>query len=182
MGVWRLDPSHTQVEFAVKHLGMMTVRGYFADVQASGDINVQHPGDSSVEVVIQTASIRTNNDRRDEHLRTSDILDVENHPTMTFKSTKIEAVAADRYAMTGDLTIKGNTRPVTLAVVNYGELNDPKMGHRIGYGAETRIQRKDFGLNIDMVMDGRLVLGNEIQITIEGELVETADEPAVATR
>jgi polyisoprenoid-binding protein YceI len=182
MGAWQLDPSHTQVEFAVKHLGMMTVRGYFADVQASGDINVQHPEDSSVEVVVQTASIRTNNDRRDEHLRTSDILDVENHPTMAFKSTKVEATEADRYTMTGDLTIKGTTRPVTLAVVNYGELNDPRMGHRIGYGAETRIQRKDFGLNIDTVMDGRLVLGNEIQITIEGELVETADEPAGAMR
>jgi polyisoprenoid-binding protein YceI len=182
MGVWQLDPSHTQVEFAVKHLGIMTVRGYFADVQASGNINVQHPEDSSVEVVIQTASIRTNNDRRDEHLRTSDILDVENHPTMVFKSSKVEAIAADRYAMTGDLTIKGNTRPVTLAVVNYGELSDPRMGHRIGYGGETRIQRKDFGLNIDMVSDGRLVLGNEIQITIEGELIETADEPAGAIR
>ena len=182
MSVWQLDPSHTQVEFAVKHLGIMTVRGYFADVQASGNINVQHPEDSSVEVVIQTASIRTNNDRRDEHLRTSDILDVENHPTMVFKSSKVGAIAADRYAMTGDLTIKGNTRPVTLAVVNYGELTDPRMGHRIGYGAETRIQRKDFGLNIDMVSDGRLVLGNEIQITIEGELVETADEPAGVAR
>ena len=182
MGVWQLDPSHTQVEFAVKHLGMMTVRGYFADVHASGDINVQRPEDFSVEVVIQTASIRTNNDRRDEHLRTSDILDVENHPTMVFKSSKIEAVGADRYSMTGDLTIKGNTRPVTLALVNYGEFSDPRMGHRIGYGAETRIQRKDFGLNVDMVMDGRLVLGNDIQITIEGEVVETADEPAGVTR
>ena len=115
------------------------------------------------------------------HLRTSDILDVENHPTMAFKSTKVEAVDADHYSMTGDLTIKGTTRPVTLAVVNYGELSDPRMGHRIGYGAETRIQRKDFGLNVDTVMDGRLVLGNEIQISIEGELVETADEPAGAT-
>jgi polyisoprenoid-binding protein YceI len=181
MGVWHLDPMHTQVEFAVKHLGMMTVRGYFKEVHASGDINVQHPEDSSVEVVIQTASIRTNNDRRDEHLRTSDILDVENHPTMAFKSTTVEAVDATRYSMTGDLTIKGTTRPVTLAVVNYGELSDPRMGHRIGYGAETKIQRKDFGLNVDTVMDGRLVLGNEIQITIEGELIETADEPAGAT-
>jgi polyisoprenoid-binding protein YceI len=84
--------------------------------------------------------------------------------------------------MTGYLTIKGNTRPVTLTVVNYGEFSDPKMGHRIGYGAETRIQRKDFGLNLDMVMDGRLVLGNEIQITIEGEVIETADELAGAPR
>jgi polyisoprenoid-binding protein YceI len=105
MGIWQLDPMHTQVEFAVKHLGMMTVRGHFADVQASGDINVEHPEASSVEVIIQTASIRTHNERRDNDLRTSNILDVENHPTITFKSTKVESVGADRYSMTGDLTI-----------------------------------------------------------------------------
>jgi polyisoprenoid-binding protein YceI len=133
-----------------------------------------------VEVVIQTASIRTHNERRDNDLRTSNFLDVENYPTITFKSTKIENAGQDRYTMTGDLTIKGNTRPVTLAVVNYGEFNDPNMGHRIGYGAETQIQRKDFGLNVDMLMDGRLVIGNEIQITIQGELVE-ATVPAAAT-
>jgi polyisoprenoid-binding protein YceI len=180
MGVWQLDPMHTQVEFAVKHLGMMTVRGNFTDVQASGDINVEHPEASSVEVVIQTASIRTHNERRDNDLRTTNFLDVEHFPTITFKSTKIENAGSDRYTMTGDLTIKGNTRPVTLAVVNYGEFNDPNMGHRIGYGAETQILRKDFGLNVDMLMDGRLVIGNEIQITIQGELVE-ANVPAAAT-
>ena len=180
MGVWQLDPMHTQVEFAVKHLGMMTVRGHFTDVQASGDINVEHPEASSVEVVIQTASIRTHNERRDNDLRTSNFLDVEHYPIITFKSTNIESAGSDRYTMTGDLTIKGNTRPVTLAVVNYGEFNDPNMGHRIGYGAETQIVRKDFGLNVDMLMDGRLVIGNEIQITIQGELVE-ANVPAAAT-
>jgi polyisoprenoid-binding protein YceI len=180
MGVWQLDPMHTQVEFAVKHLGMMTVRGHFTDVQASGDINVEHPEASSVEVVIQTASIRTHNERRDNDLRTSNFLDVEHYPTITFKSTKIENAGSDRYTMTGDLTIKGNSRPVSLAVVNYGEFNDPNMGHRIGYGAETQILRKDFGLNVDMLMDGRLVIGNEIQITIQGELVE-ANVPAAAT-
>jgi polyisoprenoid-binding protein YceI len=177
MGTWQLDPLHTQVEFAVKHLGMMTVRGHFADVQASGDINVEHPETSSLEVVIQTASIRTHNERRDDDLRTSNFLDIANHPTITFKSTKVEPAGADRYTMTGDLTIKGNTRPVTLAVTNYGEFNDPAMGHRIGYGAETQIDRKDFGLNVDMLMDGRLVIGKEIQITVQGELVETAGEP-----
>jgi polyisoprenoid-binding protein YceI len=131
-------------------------------------------------VVIQTASIRTHNERRNNDLRASNFLDVEHHPTVTFKSTKVEAAGADRYSMTGDLTIEGNTRPVTLAVVNYGEFNDPNMGHRFGYGAETQINRKDFGLNVDMLMDGRLVIGNEIQITIQGELVETAEEAAGA--
>jgi polyisoprenoid-binding protein YceI len=80
----------------------------------------------------------------------------------------------DHYAMTGELTIKDHTRPVTLAVVKYGEFSDPTMGHRIGYGAETQILRKDFGLNVDILMDGRIVVGNETQITIQGELVEVA--------
>ena len=181
MGTWQLDPMHTQVEFAVKHLGMMTVRGHFAGVQASGNIDVEHPEASSVNVVVQTASIHTDNERRDSDLRTSNILGVEDYPTITFKSTKIEAAGTDHYTMTGDLTIKGNTREVALAVVKYGDFNDPMMGHRIGYGAETRINRKDFGLNIDMLLDGRLVIGDEIQITVQGELIETADEPAKAT-
>ncbi len=181
MGIWQLDPLHTQVEFAVKHLGMMTVRGHFADVQASGDLNVEHPEKSQVDVVIQTASIRTHNERRDNDLRTSNFLDVENHPTITFRSTEIAATGQDQYSMAGDLTIKGNTRQVTLAVVRYGEFNDPNMGHRIGYGAETQILRKDFGLNVDYLMDNRLVIGAEVQITIQGELVETAEAPKGAT-
>ena len=180
MGTWQLDPMHTQVEFAVKHLGMMTVRGHFADVAASGEIDPGRPEASSVEVVIQTASIRTHNEHRDNDLRTSNFLDVESHPTITFRSTRIETTEKDRYRVTGDLTIKGNTHPVTLEVTNYGEFNDARMGHRIGYGAETRIQRKDFGLNVDMLMDGRLVIGSEIQITIQGELVERVEESAQA--
>src|SRR6202162_4641136 len=100
MGAWQLDPMHTQVEFAVKHLGMMTVRGHFADVQTSGNIDVEHPEASSVAVVIQIARIRTDNERRDNDLRTSNILGVEEYPTITFKSTKIEAAGTDQYTMT----------------------------------------------------------------------------------
>ena len=129
---------------------------------------------------MQTASIRTHNEQRDNDLRSSNFLEVDTYPTIHFKSARIEETAPERYRMTGDLTIKGNTRAVTLAVVNYGEFNDPNMGHRIGYGAETQILRKDFGLNVDMLMDGRLVVGSEIQITIQGELVE-ANVPAAAT-
>ena len=179
--LWQFDPYHTQVEFSAKHLGMMTVRGHFPDVTATGFIDPDHPEASSVDITIQTASIRTHNPQRDNDLRTSNFLEVDKYPTITFKSTKIEADGQDHYKLTGDLTIKGNTRPVTLAVVNYGEFNDPMMGHRIGYGAETQITRKDFGLNVDMLLDGRLVIGNEIQITIQGELVETAEEPIGAT-
>jgi polyisoprenoid-binding protein YceI len=173
--VWIADPLHTQVEFAakhlgIKHLGMMTVRGHFADV--TGNIDPVDHDATSIEVAIQTASIRTHNEQRDNDLRASNFLEVDKYPTITFKSTKIEHKGGDRYTMTGDLTIKGNTHPVTLDVVRYGEFNDPRMGHRISYGAETKINRKDYGMNFNAMLDGRWVVSDEIQILIEGELVE----------
>lgn len=180
MGTWKFDPFHTQVEFSAKHLGMMTVRGHFAEVAATGDIHPDDPEHSTVEVTINTASIRTHNEQRDNDLRSSNFLEVEAYPTMTFRSTKVEPAGdPDRYRMAGDLTIKGNTRPVTLNVVKYGEFNDPNMGHRIGYAGETTINRKDFGMRFEMLLDGKFVVSNEVQINIEGELVEV-EEPAAA--
>ncbi len=170
--VWQFDPYHTQVEFAAKHLGMMTVRGNFLDLNATGFIDPEHPEASSVDITIQTASIRTHNPQRDNDLRASNFLEVDKYPTITFKSTKIEPAGQDRFNVTGDLSIKGNTRPVTLAVVKYGEFNDPMMGHRIGYSAETQINRKDFGLTFNMMLDGRWMVSEEVQILIEGEFVE----------
>jgi polyisoprenoid-binding protein YceI len=180
MGTWKFDPMHTQVEFSAKHLGMMTVRGHFNEVTASGDIYPDDPGRSRVEAVINTASIRTHNEQRDNDLRSSNFLEIAKYPTMKFKSTKIEHVGGDRYKVTGDLTIKATTKPVTLELVKYGEFNDPMMGHRIGYAAQTKINRKDFGMNFDAVLDGKFVVSNEIQINIEGEILETADELVTA--
>src|SRR5260221_676025 len=122
---WQFDPFHTEVEFAAKHLGMMTVRGHFAEISATGTINPDNPEASSVVVTMQTASIRTHNENRDNDLRSSNFLEVDKYPTITFKSNRIEPAGQDRYTMTGDLTIKGNTQPVTLNVVRYGEFNDP---------------------------------------------------------
>ncbi len=170
--LWQFDPYHTQVEFSAKHLGMMTVRGLFADVTATGFIDPDHPEASSVDVTIQTASIRTHNPQRDNDLRASNFLEADKYPTMTFKSTKIEAAGQDRFTMTGNLTIKGNTHPATLSVVKYGEFNDPNMGHRIGYSAEGKINRKDFGMTFNMMLDGRWIVSDEIKIMIEGEFVE----------
>ncbi len=175
-GVWQFDPFHTQVEFAAKHLGMMTVRGHFTDISANGYIDPDHPEASSVEITIQAASIRTHNERRDNDLRSSILLEVDKYPTITFKSTRIEPAGQDRYTMTGDLTIKGATRPVTLSVVRYGEFNDPMMGHRIAYSAEGKINRKDFGMTFSMMLDGKLIVSEEIQIMIEGEFVEQKQE------
>jgi polyisoprenoid-binding protein YceI len=173
---WVFDPFHTQVEFSAKHLGMMTVRGNFLEVQASGEIYPDHPEASAVDVTVQTASIRTHHPQRDNDLRSSNFLEVDKYPTMHFKSTKIEQTGSDTYSMTGDLTIKGNTRPVTFKVVKYGEFNDPMMGHRIGYSAEAKINRKDFGLTFSMMLDGRWIVSEEVEIFIEGELVEQKQE------
>jgi polyisoprenoid-binding protein YceI len=178
MGNWQLDPYHTQVEFSAKHLGMMTVRGHFAEISTVADIDPDHPETASVEATISTASIRTHNETRDNDLRSSNFLEVDKYPTITFKSTSVEPAGENQYKLTGDLTIKGSTRPVVLEVTRYGEFNDPMMGHRIAYGARTQINRKEFGLSLSMVLDGRLVVGEEIQIMIEGELVEQKQEAA----
>jgi polyisoprenoid-binding protein YceI len=177
---WQFDPFHTQVEFAVKHLGMMTVRGQFAEVSATGTIYPDNPDASSVAVTMETASIRTHNETRDNDLRSSNFLQVDQYPTVTFKSTRIETTGKDRYSMTGDLTIKGNTRPVTFSVLKYGEFNDPMMGHRIAYSAEGQINRRDFGLTANMILDGRMVVGEKVQIFIEGEFVEQKQEQTAA--
>src|SRR6266849_1379093 len=177
MSNWKFDPMHTQVEFSAKHLGMMTVRGHFAEVTATGDIHPEHPERTTVEATINTASIRTHNEQRDKDLRSSNFLEIDKYPTMTFKSIKLEMTGPDSATLMGDLTIKGNTHPVTLKVVKYGEFNDPNMGHRIGYAAETVIDRKDFGMRFDLMLDGKFIVSNEIQINIEGELIEVPESP-----
>jgi polyisoprenoid-binding protein YceI len=182
MGIWQLDPYHTQVEFSAKHLGMMTVRGYFDEVSATADIDPEHPEAASVEVSMSAASIRTNNPARDDDLRSANFLDVEHYPVITYKSRGVEPAGPDIYTLAGDLTIKGNTRPITLQVTKYGEFSDPgMMGHRIAYSASGAINRKDFGLSFNMVLDGRLVVSEEVQIMVEGELVEQQEAAQAAT-
>jgi polyisoprenoid-binding protein YceI len=175
MGTWKFDPMHTQVEFSAKHLGMMTVRGHFNELTASGELDPEHPDKTTVEATIKVASIRTNNEQRDRDLLSSSFLELDKYPTIKFKSTKIEPAGGDRYKVTGDLTIKDVTRPVTLQAVKYGEFRDERMGHRIGYAAQTQINRKDFGMKFDMMLDGKFIVSNEVQINIEGELLEVAE-------
>src|SRR5579859_1675102 len=177
---WQFDPYHTQVEFAAKHLGMMTVRGHFAEISATGTIDPDKPEASSVEVTMQSASIRTHNENRDNDLRSSNFLELEKYPTITFKSTKIEPAGQDRYTLTGDLTIKGKTQPVTLQLQRYGEINDERMGHRIAFSAEGEINRHDFGMEFDAFADNRMVVGQEVKIYIETEVLE-ARAPAGST-
>jgi len=176
MGSWQLDPYHTQIGFSAKHLGMMTVRGHFTDVTATGDIQPDNPEASRVEVTIQMASITTNHPQRDNDLRSSNFLEVDAHPTATFTSTAVKQTGTDEFSVTGDLTIKGVTKPVTISLTRLGEFNDPAMGHRIGYSGSTTINRKDYGMSFNPVLDGRFVVSDEITISLEGELVEQPEQ------
>lgn len=178
---WQIDPMHIQVEFSARHFGMMTVRGHFSDVTATGEIDPTNASASSLDVSIDVASLTTNNPQRDNDLRSSYFLELDKYPTITFKSTKIEAAGQDRYTLTGDLTIKAITRPVTLALRRYGEINDPMMGHRIAFSAEGEINRKDFGMEFDMLADNRLVVSHEINIYIEAEVIEVQAAEADAS-
>ena len=178
---WQIDPMHSQVEFSAKHFGMMTVRGHFRETTTTGEVDPVHPENSSIDVRIEVASLTTNNPQRDNDLRSSYFLELDKYPTITFKSTKIEPAGYDHYRMTGDLTIKGVTHPVTLDLQRYGELNDPQMGHRVAFSAEGQINRKDFGMEFDMLADNRLVVSHEIKIFVEAEVVEQTAPVAAAT-
>jgi polyisoprenoid-binding protein YceI len=182
MSKWQLDPYHTQIEFSAKHLGMMTVRGHFTDVMSTADIDSDNLESASVDVTIQMASIKTNHEVRDNDLRSSNFLEVDKHPTATFRSTAIKQTGPDDFSVTGDLTVKGVTKPVTLTLTRLGEFNDPaSFGHRIGYAGQTKINRKDFGMSFNPMLDGKFVVSDEITISLEGELVEQAQEaPAEA--
>ena len=178
---WQIDPMHTQVEFSAKHFGMMAVRGHFQEVATSGQIDPVNPETSAFEVTINVASLTTNNPQRDNDLRSSYFLELDKYPTITFKSTRIEPAGGDHYTLTGDLTIKGITKPATLSLQRYGEVTDPRMGHRVSFGAEGQINRKDFGMEFDMLADNRLVVSHEIKIFVEAEVVEQQVPTGAAT-
>jgi polyisoprenoid-binding protein YceI len=171
---WKIDPYQVQVEFSVKHLGTTIVRGHFTEVSANGTIDPGSPSPASVDLTINTASVRTNDPTRDNDVRGPNFLDVEHFPTITFRSTRVEPTGDTNFRIIGDLTIKGVTHPVTLNAMKYGEFNHPGiMGHRIAYSAVTDISREAFGLTMAMMLDGRFVVGDEVNISVELEVVES---------
>ena len=170
---WNLDPAHSTVEFAVKHLMISTVRGRFGDVKATITADEADPGSAVVTAEIATASIDTRADQRDAHLRSADFFDAEQYPTIAFRSTKIEKKGED-IRVTGDLTIRGVTRQITLDVTEEGRGRDPWGGERAGFSATTKINRRDFGLTWNQALEtGGVVVGDEIKITVDAEFVRS---------
>ena len=174
-GTWAIDPVHSSIGFSVRHLMVSKVRGTFQNF--SGAIVVVTPladGTPSVTAEIAVDSINTNNEQRDGHIKSADFFDVENHPTATFRSTGVRA-DGDNYAVDGEFTLKGVTKPVTLNLEFNGV--NPGMGHGevAGFEASVVLNRKDFGIDIDMPLEtGGAVVGDKIAITLEIEALKQA--------
>ena len=167
---WAIDPSHSLVEFGVKHMMFATVKGRFAGVRGRIDLNEADPAQSSVEVEIDAASIDTRDEKRDAHLRSADFFDAESHPVLTFKSTRVEPAGPDKLRITGDLTIRGITREVTLDATVNGRGVTPWGNEVAGYSAETQINRKDYGLGWNAALEsGGVLVGDTVKISIEVE-------------
>ncbi len=170
---WQIDPAHASVEFRVKHLMVAWVKGSFPDVAGTVDIDEADLSKSKTSVTIATASIDTNHAKRDEHLRSADFLDTANFPTMTFVADKIVAESGQLRQVTGDLTIRGTTRQVTLTVNELTPaIKDPWGKTRRGVSATTEVNRKDFGLTWNKALEaGGVVVGDEVRISLDIELI-----------
>ena len=175
-GTWTVDPSHSSVGFTVRHLMVSKVRGHFGRFEGVVVIG-ENPLDSTVEATVDTTSISTNDDKRDEHLRTADFFEVDAYPTMTLRSTRIERRGGD-FVLHADLTIRNVTRPVELELEFDGVESDPWGGTRAGFSATTEISRKDFGLEWNAALEtGGVVVGDRVKIQLDVELIRQA--PAV---
>ena len=172
---WKLDPAHTHVEFAVRHLMVSTVKGRFGEVDGTITLDEANPAASSFEARIPVASIDTKEPNRDAHLRSADFFDAENHPYLTFVSRRIEPRGGDEFTAYGDLTIRGVTREVALEGEFAGAGQSP-YGFRVaGFSARTKINRRDFGLNWNAALEtGGVLVGDEVKISLEVEAIQQA--------
>ncbi len=159
---WKLDPTHTAVEFSAKHLMITTVKGRITDIEGSIYTDERDPKNSSVEVTLKATSLDTRTDQRDQHLRSADFLNVEKYPEIKFRSTKIEGDRQE-FKLTGDLTIRDVTRPITLDVTFEGRTKDPWGGERVGFSASGKIDRRDFGLTWNQLLEtGGVAVGGDV--------------------
>ena len=171
-GIWAVEPTHTTVEAVAKHLRITKVRSRFNSFE--GKITVAEPvTDSTIAVTIDAASFDSNNADRDGHVHSADFLDVENHPEITFRSTDIAEKGDGEFAVTGDLTIRGNTRPVTLDLTYGGLTQDPWGNTRALFAAETTINREEWGLTWNQALEaGGVLVSKDVKIEIETQLVK----------
>ena len=177
---WKIDPAHSHVEFAVRHLMISTVKGAFGDVRGTVWVDESDARTILVDITIQVASIDTRQEQRDAHLRSADFFDAARFPTITFRSRLVEGHHRDsEFRLVGDLTIRDVTREVVLDVSSEGRLTDPWGAERAGFSAQGKIDRTDFGLTWNQALEaGGVVVGNQVKIAVEVELVRQATEAA----
>ncbi len=173
MATWNIDPSHSAVQFSVRHLMITNVRGEFTGVTGQMTYDPAAPAATTVQATIDAKTVNSREAKRDEHLRSADFFDVEKHPTITFASTRVTTKGAGQLEIVGDLTIHGVTKPVTLAVEGpTNEEKDPWGNTRIGASGTTTIDRRDFGLTWNSAIEsGGVLVGNEVKLTIDVSLI-----------
>ncbi len=173
---WEIDPAHSQVEFGVRHMMISTVKGFFTGVEGTILLNEVNFGGSKVEVTIDAATVDTRNEDRDGHLRSGDFFDVEAFPTITFRSRGVEGTP-EEFRVVGDLTIRGETREVTLEAEKLGGGQDPWGNERLAFRAETKVSRKDFGLTWNQALEsGGVLVGDTIRIVLELQAVLAGED------
>lgn len=176
-GTYSIDPSHSRIGFVARHAMVTKVRGSFNEFEGSGRFDAENPSESSVRLVIQAASIDTRNEDRDAHLRSNDFFDMETHPEITFESTAVEAAGEGVYRVTGDLTIKGVTKPVTFDLEHTGAATDPFGNQRVGFEGSVAVNRKDWGVNWNAALEaGGVLVSEKVTLEFEVSAIRASDE------
>jgi len=176
-GSYTLDPTHTRIGFSARHAMVTTVRGSFDEFEGSAVVDAANPGSSSAKVSINAASINTGQADRDGHLRSGDFLDVETFPELTFVATGAERADATSWIVTGDLTIKGVTHPVTVDFEYAGTATDPFGNLRVGFEGSTTINRKDWGLTWNAALEtGGVLVSDKIKLELDVSAIATPTE------
>lgn len=175
-GDYQIDPAHSTIGFVARHAMVTKVRGTFDEFEGTAHVDADDPAKSSAELTIKAASINTRNEQRDAHLRSNDFFDMENHPEIRFVSTKVERVDDTRARMTGDLTIKGVTKPVMIDFEFTGSATDPFGNLRAGFEGSTTINRKDWGVNWNAALEAGGMLVSD-KVTLEFDISAIKVEP-----
>lgn len=175
VSTWEIDPAHTHVEFAARHMMITTVKGEFSGIQGTIQVDEDHPERSQMEATIDAATLDTRSEQRDNHLRSADFLEVDRFPAITFQSRRVEFQDATHFTIAGDLTVRDVTREVVLDATLEGRAKSPWGDERAGFSAKTNINRKDFGLTWNVALEtGGFLVGDEVTISLEVEAVKKA--------
>jgi len=178
---WKIDPAHSQIQFSVRHMMISTVRGEFESFEGTIDFDQNNPENSKVYVEIDASSINTRENDRDNHLRSADFFNVEQHPTIVFKSKRVEPTSKNKGRIIGDLTIVGVTKEVVVDVELEGVAKSPWGQTVAGFSGYAELNRKDWGLTWNQALEtGGVLVGEKIKINVAGELIKQEEEEAEA--